>query len=56
MKIVTKLAGGDAGKSVRYYAPGIGYILEEYSGEDKNCELELLAIYKVPEEKKKGKK
>ncbi|PJA14001.1 MAG: hypothetical protein COX65_06170 [Elusimicrobia bacterium CG_4_10_14_0_2_um_filter_56_8] len=56
MKIVTKLAGWDAGKSVRYYAPGIGYILEEYSGEDKNCELELLAIYKVPEEKKKGKK
>ncbi len=56
MKIVTMLAGGDAGKSVRYYAPGVGYILEEYYGEDKTCELELLAISKVPEEKKKGKK
>ena len=56
MKIVTMLAGGDAGKSVRYYAPGVGYILEEYYGEDKTCELELLAVSKVPEEKKKGKK
>lgn len=58
MKIVTMLGGGDAGKSVRYYAPGVGYILEEYSGEDKTCELELLAVSKVPEDekKKKGKK
>jgi hypothetical protein len=56
MKIVTRLAGGDAGKSVRYYAPGTGYILEEYNGEDKTCELELTAVSKVPEEKKKGKK
>jgi hypothetical protein len=56
MKIVTMLAGGDAGKSVRYYAPGVGYILEEYSGEDKTCELELVAVSTVPEEKKKGKK
>ena len=57
MKIVTMLAGGDAGKSVRYYAPGVGYILEEYNGEDKTCELELVAVSKVPEEKKKkGKK
>ena len=56
MKIVTLLAGGDGGKSVRYYAPGTGYILEEYNGEDKTCELELVAISKVPEEKKKGKK
>jgi hypothetical protein len=56
MKIVTMLAGGDAGKSVRYYAPGVGYILEEYNGEDKTCELELLAVSKAPEEKKKGKK
>lgn len=57
MKIVTMLAGGDGGKSVRYYAPGVGYILEEYSGEDKTCELELVAVCKVPEEKKKkGKK
>lgn len=56
MKIVTMLAGGDSGKSVRYYAPGTGYILEEYNGEDKTCELELLAVTKVPEEKKKSRK
>ncbi|MBI5744051.1 MAG: hypothetical protein HY952_05845 [Elusimicrobia bacterium] len=56
MKIVTMLAGGDAGKSVRYYAPGTGLILEEYNGEDKTCELELVAILKVPEEKKKTRK
>ncbi|MEI7530193.1 MAG: hypothetical protein WCK76_14745, partial [Elusimicrobiota bacterium] len=55
-KIVTRLAAGDAGKSVRYYAPGVGYILEEYSGEDKTCELELLAVSKVPDEVKKGAK
>ncbi|OGR77811.1 MAG: hypothetical protein A2X32_00085 [Elusimicrobia bacterium GWC2_64_44] len=56
MKIVTLLAGGDSGKSVRYYAPGVGYILEEYNGEDKTCELELLSVGKVPEEKKKTRK
>ncbi|MEK7722201.1 MAG: hypothetical protein AAB359_07420, partial [Elusimicrobiota bacterium] len=56
MKIVTMPAGGDAGKSVRYYAPNVGYILEEYNGEGKTCELELLAVSKAPEEKKKGRK
>ena len=48
MKIVTRLAGGDAGKAVRYYAPGVGYILEEYTGEDKTCELELVSVGKIP--------
>lgn len=48
LKIVTRLAGGDAGKSVRYYAPGVGYILEEYTGEDKTCELELVSVGKIP--------
>jgi len=56
MKIVNMLAGGDAGKSVRYYAPGVGYILEEYNGEDKICELELMAISKVPKEKTENSK
>ena len=55
MKIVTLLAG-DAGKSVRYYAPGTGYILEEYTSEDKTCELELLAVSAIPEAPKKNKK
>ena len=53
LKIVTRLSGGDAGKSVRYYAPGVGYILEEYTAEDKTCELELLAVTKIPPELKK---
>jgi len=56
MKIVTMLAAGDAGKSVRYYASGVGYILEEYNGEDKTCELELVAVAKVPDDIKKGAK
>ncbi|HBW22745.1 MAG: hypothetical protein A2X28_01810 [Elusimicrobia bacterium GWA2_56_46] len=46
MKVVTKLGG--AGKSVRYYAPGVGYILEEYTADDKTCELELVSIGKIP--------
>ncbi len=56
MKIVTMLAGGDGGKSVRYYAPGTGYILEEYTSQDKTCELELISISKIPEVVKKNKK
>ena len=48
MKVVTRLAGGDTGKSVRYYAPGTGYILEEYTAEDKICELELVSVGKIP--------
>ena len=48
LKVVTQLSGGSSGKSVRYYAPGVGYILEEYAGEDKTCELELVSIGKIP--------
>jgi len=56
MKIVTMLAGGDSGKSVRYYAPGVGYILEEYTGADKTCELELVSVGKIPPPPGKKKK
>jgi len=56
MKVVTKLGGAGAGKSVRYYAPGVGYILEEYTADDKTCELELVSIGKIPPPPaKKGK-
>ncbi len=48
MKIVTKLDGGRSGRSVRYYAPGVGYVFEEYDGGDKVCEMELVAVGKVP--------
>jgi len=56
MKIVTKLAGGDAGKSVRYYAPGVGYILEEVRRRGKTCELELVSVGKIPPPPVKKKK
>ncbi|MBU1370761.1 MAG: hypothetical protein KKC86_14740 [Bacteroidetes bacterium] len=48
LKVVTQLSGGKSGKSVRYYAPGVGYILEEYTGDDKTCELELVSMGRIP--------
>ncbi|GAB4030343.1 MAG: hypothetical protein Fur0012_06140 [Elusimicrobiota bacterium] len=56
LKVLTRIAGGDAGTAVRYYAPGVGYVFEDYSAEDKTCKVELLAITKVPEEKKEKSK
>jgi len=50
MKVVSHLSGGDSGKSVRYYAPGIGYVLEKYSAEDKTCKIELVSVSKLPKE------
>ncbi|MEA3306659.1 MAG: hypothetical protein U9Q34_02640 [Elusimicrobiota bacterium] len=50
MKVVTRLSGGDSGKSVRYYAPGIGYILEKYLAEDETCKIELVSISKLSKE------
>ncbi len=50
MKVVSHLAGGDSGKSVRYYAPGIGYVLEKYSAEDKTCKIELVSVSKLSKE------
>ena len=48
MKILTVLSGQDSGQSVRYYAPGTGYILEEYAGQDKTCRLELVRSGPIP--------
>ncbi|MCK4935314.1 MAG: hypothetical protein KAR84_00555 [Elusimicrobiales bacterium] len=50
MKVVTQLSGGDSGKSERYYAPGIGYILEKHSAEDKTCKIELVSVSKLSKE------
>lgn len=50
MKVVTHLSGGDCGKSVRYYAPGVGYILEKYLAEDKTCKIELIRVSKLSKE------
>lgn len=55
MKILTKISGGDAGTSVRYYAPGVGYVFEDYYAEDKICKVELISIGTVPEEKEDKK-
>ena len=48
MKIVTRLDGGKSGRSVRYYAPRVGLIYEEYAGDDKTCELELVSTGSIP--------
>jgi len=45
LKIVTAIAGGDAGNAERYYAPNIGLIYEKISAEDKQ-ELIRLVSYK----------
>ncbi|MEW5951220.1 MAG: hypothetical protein GX447_01845 [Elusimicrobia bacterium] len=56
LKVLTKIAGGDAGTAVRYYAPSVGYVFEDYSAEDKTCKVELLSVSKVPDEKKEKEK
>ncbi len=50
LKILTKLAGGDAGLATRYYAPNVGYVLEDYRAEDKTYYVELVSISKIPGE------
>lgn len=44
MKVLTKIAGGDGGIAVRYYAPDIGYVLEDYKGEDRQIYAELVSV------------
>ena len=56
MKVLTKIAGGDAGTAVRYYAPDVGYVFEDYYAEDKICKVELLSIAKLKKEEAKKKK
>lgn len=54
MKVVTLIADGDGGAAMRWYAPGIGLIYEDYHAEDKQCELELIEC--VPLETTEEKK
>jgi hypothetical protein len=56
LKVVTALSGGEAGKSVRYYAPGVGHVLEEYAGQEKTCTLELVSVGVVPAPPEKKRK
>ena len=44
LKISMLIAAGDAGSAVRYYAPEVGYIFEEYSGEERHDEVRLVSI------------
>ncbi|MCX5789492.1 MAG: hypothetical protein NTX64_13460 [Elusimicrobia bacterium] len=48
LRVNTLLAGGDGGSTIRYYAPGIGYVYEEYSGEDWGSRVELVSFHVPP--------
>ena len=54
LKIVTRIAGGDAGIGVRYYAPGVGYIMEDYRAEDRTSYVELISISQISDEEFKN--
>ena len=56
LKVITRIAGGDAGIGVRYYAPGVGYILEDYKAEDRTSYVELVSISSIPDDEIKIKK
>lgn len=59
MKIMTKINGGDGGIAFRYYAPDVGYILEDWKGEDRQMYAELVSIKELCDEElnfKKGRK
>lgn len=43
LKVTTELGGGDAGLSERYYAPGIGLVYENVSGEAVQETLRLVS-------------
>ena len=51
MRINTFIAGGDGGSAIRYYAPGIGYIYEEWSDENWGARVSLIAV-EPPEPKR----
>lgn len=50
LKVLTKIAQGDGGTATRYYAPGVGYIMEDYNGEDKTSFVELVSISKLTDQ------
>lgn len=56
LKVVTLLDNGSAGKGVRYYAPGVGCVLEEYTDSAKTCELQLVSVGKIPPPQPKKRK
>ena len=59
LKIMTKISGGDGGIAIRYYAPDVGYILEDWKGEDRQMYAELVSIKKLDDkeiEVKRGRR
>ncbi|MDD4005183.1 MAG: hypothetical protein PHW69_08285 [Elusimicrobiaceae bacterium] len=44
LKVLTLIAGGEAGTATRYYAPDVGYVHEVYHAEDLQAEVSLLRV------------
>ncbi len=47
LRVNTYIAGGDGGSAIRYYAPGSGYVYEEYSDETWGSRVRLVS-FEVP--------
>jgi len=47
LRVNTFIAGGDGGSAIRYYAPGVGYVYEEYSSETSGSRV-ALASFQMP--------
>lgn len=47
LRVNTFIAGGDGGSAIRYYAPGVGYVYEEYSDEAWGSRVRLIS-FEVP--------
>lgn len=59
LKVMTKINGGDGGIAFRYYAPDVGYILEDWKGEDRQMYAELVSIRQLSDDElniKKGRR
>ena len=48
LRVNTYIAGGDGGSAIRYYAPGVGYVYEEYSDETWGSRVRLVA-FEIPQ-------
>ncbi|MBI4422627.1 MAG: hypothetical protein HY554_02805 [Elusimicrobia bacterium] len=48
LRVNTYIAGGDGGSAIRYYAPGVGYVYEEYSDENWGARVRLIGFATPP--------
>ncbi|MBI3550539.1 MAG: hypothetical protein HY078_15990 [Elusimicrobia bacterium] len=44
LRVNTYLAAGDAGSAIRYYAPEVGYIYEDYAEETRGSRVKLISF------------